>query len=74
MTRTTVAINLGCDLQYNFTKGKDPENGFGVQLGAHLVYVPTYGKNKEYIPIDKTTDEYNSIYNSSAKSIIGDKR
>ena len=69
LTRTTIAINIGCDLQYNFAKGKDPENGFAVQLGAHLVYVPTYGKNKEYVPIDKTTDEYNSIYNSSAKSI-----
>ncbi len=69
LTRTTVAVNIGCDLQYYFTKGKAPENGFAVKLGAHLVYVPSYGGNQNYEPIDKTTDEYNSIYNSSAKSI-----
>lgn len=69
LTRTTIAINIGCDLQYYFTKGKAPENGFAVKLGAHLIYVPTFGGNQKYKPIDKTTDEYNSIYNSSAKSI-----
>jgi len=68
LTRTTVAINIGCNLHYNFFKGKEPENGFSANLGAHYVFVPSYGKVKGYIPIDKTTDEYNSIYNCSATS------
>lgn len=68
VTQNSIAINLGCDLQYNFIKGKDSESGFAAKLGAYLVYTPSTGKEKSYVPIDKTTDEYNSIFYSSSKS------
>ncbi len=66
LSRTTVAINLGCDIQYNISRFH--ENGMAVKLGAYFVYAPLPERKQKYIPLDRTSDEFNSIYNSTAKS------
>ncbi len=68
LTRITVAFNVACDFQYNITKGSYNEKGMALKLGVHFVYAPLPERKDKYIPLDKTTDEFNSIYNSSAKS------
>jgi len=60
--RMAVAINLGVDAQHHIT-----EDWF-FKFGLHLVYAPLQERKEKYKPIDKTTDKFQSIYNSSAKS------
>ena len=57
-----VAINLGVDAQHRIT-----EDWF-FKFGLHFVYAPQQERKEKYQPIDKLTDEFQSIYNSSAKS------
>lgn len=57
-----VAINIGVDAQLRIT-----EDWF-VKFGLQFVYAPLQERKERYKPIDKTTDEFQSIYNSSAKS------
>jgi hypothetical protein len=58
----TVAGNLALDFQHIISQG------FNLKLGVHLVYAPWLAKKEKYKPLDKTTDEFNSIYNSNAKT------
>lgn len=62
LTRTTIAVNAAVDLSHKIG------NGLAIKFSFHFVYAPSFERNEKYIPIDKTSDGYNSIYNSSAKS------
>ena len=62
LTTATVAFNLAVDVK------RQIGSGLFIKVGAHLVYAPLFEKNEKYIPINKTSDTYNSIYNSSARS------
>ncbi|MEP7107929.1 MAG: hypothetical protein ABI760_08100 [Ferruginibacter sp.] len=63
LTRTAFAINATFDVEKEITYK------FAVKAGAHFVYAPLPEQKEKYKPIDKTTDEYNSIFNSSAKRV-----
>ena len=60
--RATVAFNLDINLQKQIGKN------WGLQFGAHFMYAALPEKKEKYKPIDKTTDQFNSIYNSTAKT------
>lgn len=60
--RLTAALNLGFNWQQQIT------GALAFEIGAHLVYAPLPERNEKYKPIDKTTDEFQSVYNSSAKT------
>ncbi|HRH61169.1 MAG TPA: hypothetical protein PL045_11395, partial [Chitinophagaceae bacterium] len=60
--RLTVAINLGFDWQLQIRKA------LAFKLAAHFVYAPLPERNQKYKPVDKTSDEFQSIYNSTAKT------
>lgn len=61
-SRITVAINLAFDMQRQIS------DAWAFKFGAHIVYAPLPERKEKYIPADKTTDPYLSIYNSNAKS------
>lgn len=61
-TRIAVAINLGVDVQHPITED------WYFKFGLQLVYAPLMERKEKYKPIDKTTDKFLSIYNSSAAS------
>jgi len=62
LKRLIVAYNLDIDIQHKISEG------LTIKAGAHLVYASSAERKDKYKPIDKTTDEYQSIYNSTAKS------
>ncbi len=62
LKRVTVAFNAGIDVQRTISKK------VAIQIGGHFVYAPLFERSEKYIPINKTSDAYNSIYNSSAQS------
>ena len=62
LTRATVAANFSLDVQNEIAEG------LAVKLGFHIVYAPLFERTEKYVPVNKTTDAYNSIYRSSAKS------
>jgi hypothetical protein len=62
LSRTAVAFNFGVDFNQKIS------DQLFIKLGLHLTYAPLFESNEEYIPINKTSDTYNSIYNGSAKS------
>lgn len=64
LSRTTVAFNFSFDGQY---KGKK-DNPMAITFGIHAVYAPLFEQKQKYKPIERTTDEFNSIFNSSARS------
>ncbi len=64
LTLNTLAFNLSVDGQY---KGKK-DNQLALKFGVHFVYASIPAKKDKYIPINKTKDSFNSIYNSTAKS------
>lgn len=61
-SRITFGLNLVFNGQYHIS------DNWSFKAGLQAVYAPLPERNEKYIPIDKTTDPYNSIYNSSAKS------
>ena len=61
-SRLTVGINLDINLQHQIT------TEWAFRLGLQAVYAPLPERKDKYIPINKTTDPYNSIYNSGGKS------
>ncbi len=62
LTRATVALNVALDVQRQISPG------VAIKAGAHFLYAPLFEKKEKYIPVNKTTDTYNSIYNSTAAS------
>ena len=62
MKRTTVAINAGMDVLHEIT------DRFAFKAGAYFTYAPLRERKEKYKPIDKTSDQFKSIYNSSAKT------
>ncbi len=68
-SRTTIAFNFAFDGQYFITKNQGEENGLSLKLGFNFVYAPLPERKDKYVPVNKTTDAFNSIYNSSAKSV-----
>ena len=60
--RFAVAVNLGFDLQRQISEA------LAFRIGAHFVYAPLPEGNEKYKPIDKTSDPFQSVYNSNAKS------
>lgn len=61
-SRLTVGFNLDINLQRQIT------TEWAFKLGLQAVYAPLPERKDKYIPINKTTDSYHSIYNSTAKS------
>jgi hypothetical protein len=59
-------ITVGFNLDFNFQRNISDEMSF--KAGLQAVYAPIPEAKEKYIPINKTTDPYNSIYNSSAKT------
>jgi hypothetical protein len=64
LSRTVVAFNLSAGGQYKRNKN----NPIAVTFGFHLVYAPLPERKERYIPINKTSDEFNSLFNSTAKT------
>ncbi|MBE7170253.1 MAG: hypothetical protein INR73_06670 [Williamsia sp.] len=62
MTRFAVAANLNIDFHYKVSEG------LTIKLGPHIVYASYLPAKTKYKPIDRTTDEYQSIYKGNAKS------
>lgn len=62
LKRLAVALNLDVDVQHEIS------NGLTIKAGAHFVCAPLQVRKQKYKPVDKTTDEYQSIYNSTAKT------
>jgi hypothetical protein len=69
LSRSAIAFNFACDLQYDITKAKEQENGLAVKFGLYFVYAPLPERKEKYMPAYKTSDSFNSIYNSTAKSV-----
>jgi hypothetical protein len=61
-TRIALALNAGFDLQ------KQLNENFAFKMGAHFMYAPLPERKEKYKPIDKTSDEFQSVYNSTAKT------
>lgn len=61
-SRLTVGFNLDINLQRQIS------TDWSFKFGLQAVYAPLPERKDKYIPINKTTDSYNSIYNSTAKS------
>ena len=62
LKRIAVALNLAADLQYKVSEG------LIIKVSPHYVYAPLPERKNKYKPIDRTTEEYQSIYKSTAKS------
>ena len=62
LQRLTVAFNIGLDLQQKISEG------LTLKFGATFVYGPLSERKEKYKPIDKTSDEFQSIYYSTEKS------
>lgn len=62
LTRYAIAVNAGFDLHRKITES------FAFKGGLYFVYATLPAKTQKYIPLDRTTDPYNSIFNSTAKS------
>ena len=61
-TRIALAYNLDFSVQHKVSET------FIMKAGAHILYAPSFKANKNYKPVDKTTDTYQSIFNSNAKA------
>jgi hypothetical protein len=57
-----VAANFSFGLQ------REISQGLAVKVGFHMMYAPLFERTEKYIPVNKTSDTYNSLYKSSAKS------
>jgi|GEM_PF-5981627 len=62
LQRTTIAFNAGMDLQQKLSEG------LTIKAGVNFVYAPLLERKEKYKPVDKTSDEFQSIYYSTAKS------
>ncbi|MEO8149944.1 MAG: hypothetical protein ABI723_20060 [Bacteroidia bacterium] len=61
-TRYSIALNLNLDLNYSV-------NDFmNLKFGLGMMVAPALAGASHYTPMDKTTDEYNSLYRSKIKS------
>jgi len=63
-TRATYAFNFSLSGEYK----KNKDFPIAIKFGIHGVYAPSIGSKEKYMPIERTTDEYNSIFNSNARS------
>jgi hypothetical protein len=64
-SRVTFAFNFSLDGQYR----KSKNSPMAIEAGFHFVYAPSTGSKEKYTPIERTTDEYNSIFNSNGQSM-----
>ncbi len=62
ITRVTVAFNVNVDLQCKISEG------LTIKTGPHLMYAPLLKRKEKYRMVDRTTDEYQSIYKGNAAS------
>lgn len=62
LSRLAVAFNASLDVQHKISEG------LTIKAGVHFVYDLSLGKKEKYKPINRTTDKFESIYNSNAKS------
>lgn len=62
LQRITAAFNLYLNVQHKISQG------LTIELGTHFVYAPLVKGKERYKPIDRTTDEFQSIYTSNVKS------
>ena len=63
LNRYAIAVNAGFDLHRKITES------FAFRGGLYFTYAALPAKTKKYIPLDRTTEPYNSIFNSTAKSV-----
>ncbi len=61
-TRYSIALNLNWDLSFKVAEFMD------VKFGVGFMVAPSLDGAAHYTPMDKTTDEYNSLYRSKIKS------
>ena len=64
LTRIAVAFNLAFDAQFSI--GKNSPVVF--KAGGYLTYAPLPERKEKYIPVNRTSDPFQSIYNSNAKT------
>lgn len=64
VSRLSYAFNFSWDAQYK----KSQESPLSLKAGVHITYAPSTGSKDKYKMIDRTTDEYNSIFNSNGRS------
>ncbi len=62
LSRSAIAINVAADLQHRVS------DGLTVKAGLHYVSAPNVKGTQRYKPVDKTTDEFQSVYNSNLKT------
>ena len=62
LNRMTVAFNLEFDLQYKVSEG------LTIKAGPHITYAPLFKGKEKYKPIDRTNEEFQSIYKGNATS------
>ncbi len=63
LTRATVAVNAAIDAQFG---KKDAPIVF--KIGLNFIYASLPARSEKYKPLDRTTDTFQSVYNSNAKS------
>ena len=68
LVRTTVGINAAFQGQFPITTANSKGSFLSIKFGGHFVYAPLFERTEKYKPIERTTDEYNSIFNSNAAS------
>jgi hypothetical protein len=68
LVRTTVGFNLALQGQYPITLANSKGSFLSMKFAGHFVYAPFFDRKNNYKPIERTTDDYNSIYTSSARS------
>ena len=61
ISRSSIAFNLNVDLQHRISEG------LTIKFGATYLYAPSLKGKEKYKPVDKTTDELQSIYNGNTK-------
>jgi hypothetical protein len=63
-SRTAVSINGSFEGQYKSKR----ESPIAVKIGLQFMYAPSTASKDEYKPIEKTTGDFNSIFNSNGDS------
>ncbi|HRH50885.1 MAG TPA: hypothetical protein PLP23_19195 [Panacibacter sp.] len=63
-TRAAIALNLAFDAQFSISKNSP----LVFKAGGHLTYAPLPERKEKYMPVNRTSDPFQSVYNSNAKT------
>ncbi len=64
LSRLSYALNFSWDAQYK----KSQDSPLSLKAGLHVTYGPSTGSSDKYKIVDRSADEYNSIFNSNGPS------